>query len=73
MRQSGIVAPQFFFERVECFLRFALARDDAKCPIADFLAASEPFVGPRKQNGSGKAAPDHAVDMPAEHLRLLVL
>ena len=56
----------------ECLLWFALAGDESECPIGNFLLAGEPFVGPREEDGSCKAAPHYAFGMPAEHLRLFV-
>ena len=73
MRQGRIVVPQFFCKRIERLLRFALARDDAKCPVCNFLAAREPFIRPREKNGSSQAAFYHAVHMPAEHFGLFLL
>src|SRR5262249_7104345 len=55
------------------FLRFALASDDPKRPICDFLATGKPFVGPGKKNGPCEAAFYNTVDMPAEHFGLLIL
>src|SRR5439155_578813 len=72
MRQGGIVSPQFFFKRVERFLWFALPCDDPKCPVCNFLAASKPFVSPGKKNRSGKATFYDAIDVPTEHVGLLV-
>ena len=73
MRQAGAVSPQFFFKRVEGLLGFALPRDDAKCPVCDFLAAGEPFIRPCEKNGSSQAAFYHAIDVPSEHFGLFVL
>src|SRR5436309_14231839 len=73
MRQAGIVSPQFLFERVERLLRFALSRDDAKCPVCNFLPAGEPFIRPSEKNGSSQTAFYHAIDMPTEHFGLFLL
>src|SRR6478672_7112761 len=73
MRRDGIAFSQFFFKPVKRLLRFALARDDSECPISNFLAAGKPFVGPGKKNRSSKTAFYHAIDMPGEHVGLLVL
>ena len=73
MRQSGVVLSEFIPQREERFFRLAIARDEAKRPIGDLLLAGEPFVRPGKENRPGESAVDHAVDVPAEHLRLLVL
>src|SRR4051812_20558341 len=73
MRRSRIVSSELFLNRVERLLRLALPRDEAECPVRNFLAAGEPFVRPGEKNCSGKTAFHHAVDMPAEHLGLLLL
>src|SRR5215510_13857005 len=73
MRRSRIVSSELFLNREERLLRLALARDDAECPVRNFLAAGEPFVRPSEKNRSGKTAFYHAVDVPAEHFRLLLL
>src|SRR5436190_11445624 len=73
MGQAEIIAPKFFFERVECFFRYALSSDNPECPIRDFLATSEPFIRPRKKNSSGKTAFYDAVDMPTQHFGLFIL
>ena len=70
--QANCFAP-VFLQAAKRLLRFPLTRDDSKCPISNFLAAGKPFVGPGKKNGPGKTALYHAIDMPAEHFRLLVL
>ena len=54
------------------FLRLPLARDQTEGPIGDFLAAAEPFVGPRVNDRSGQPAAHHALDVPGDHFRLLV-
>src|SRR5206468_1844770 len=59
-------------KRVERFLWFALPCDDPKCPVCNFLAASKPFVSPGKKNRSGKATFYDAIDVPTEHVGLLV-
>src|SRR3982751_6577629 len=51
----------------------SIARDQTECPICDFLLARVPFVGPGEENGAGQSALDYAVDVPAQHFRLLVL
>jgi hypothetical protein len=73
MGQSGIASAQFFFNSMERLLRFALPRDDPKCPICNFLAAGKPFVGPGKKSSPGKTAFYYAVDVPPEHFSLFVL
>jgi hypothetical protein len=73
MRQGGIVSAQFLFQRVERLLRSAFPRNDPKRPVGNFLAAGKPFVRPGKKNGSSKAAFYDAIDVPTEHLGLLVL
>src|SRR6478672_12045014 len=73
MRQGGVVVAEFIAKEKERLLRFALARDESESPVADLLPAGEPFVGPGEQYRSGEAALHHAVDVPAEHLGLLVL
>jgi len=66
MRQGGIVAAQFLFQRVERLLRSAFPRNDPKRPVGNFLPAREPFVRPGKKNGSSKTAFYDAVDVPTE-------
>src|SRR5947207_4069313 len=73
MGQAEIIAPKFFFERVECFFRYALSAYNPECPIRDFLATGEPFIRPRKKNSSGKTAFYDAVDMPTQHFGLFIL
>src|SRR5256714_4478752 len=73
MRKSGVILTELVAQKEKGFLRFALARDQTERPIVDFLAAGKPFVGPGEENGPGQSAFDHAVDVPAEHLGLLVL
>src|SRR5207248_9168540 len=73
MGQSRIVLAKFIVERVESFLWLAFASHDAESPVRYFVAAGKPFVCPGKQDGPGQAAFRHALDMPAEHFRLLVL
>src|SRR4029079_2896890 len=73
MRRSRIVSSELFLNRVERLLRFAFPRDEAECPVRNFLAAGEPFVGPGEKNCSGKTAFHYAVDVPAKHLGLLLL
>ena len=58
---------------MEDFFWLAVAGDQAKGPVGDFLFAGEPFVRPRKENGAGESAFHHTVDMPAEHFGLFVL
>src|SRR5262249_34259122 len=58
---------------MERLFRPALARDDAKRPIRNFLPAGEPFVRPGEKNRSSQTALHHAVDMPAKHFGLLLL
>ena len=58
--------------RRRIFSARAIARDESKRPIGDFLLAGVPFVGPGKKDGAGESAFHHAVDMPAEHFGLLV-
>ena len=73
MRQRGIVLAKFFPECGESFFRLALARNNSKGPIGDFLLTGEPFVRPGKENCSGQTALHHTIDMPAEHFGLLLL
>src|SRR5215831_5461896 len=73
MRRSRIVSSELFLNRVKRLFRFAFARDNAESPVSNFLPAREPFVRPSEKNRSGQAAFYHAVDVPAEHLRLLLL
>ena len=73
MRQRGILLTKSSFQRVERFLRLAFARDNAKRPVPNILSASEPFVCPCKKDGSGETAFHYAVNVPAEHFRLLLL
>src|SRR4030095_3077240 len=54
-------------------LWLSIASHQSECPIRNFLLAGVPFVGPGKENRTGESAFDHAVDMPAQHVRLLVL
>src|SRR3954470_22475380 len=72
MRQRGIVLSQFGAERVESFFWLTITADKAKRPVRDFLITRVPFVCPREKDGTGETAMHHAVDMPAEHFRLLV-
>src|SRR6266550_9609387 len=67
-RQPGVVLSEFFPKRVERFLWPPLLCHDAKCPIRDFLAPGEPFIGPRKENRPRQTALHYAIDMPTEHL-----
>src|SRR2546423_2921575 len=73
MRKGRVVPAKLVPEKKKRFLWFAFARDESERPIGDLLAAGEPFVGPGEENRPGQAALHHAVDMPAEHLGLLVL
>src|SRR5437588_7204496 len=73
MRQGGVVLAELLAQEKERLLRFALARDQTECPISDLLSAGEPFVGPGKEDRSGQPAFYDAVDVPAEHVGLLVL
>src|SRR5215469_9451581 len=73
MRRSRIVSGELFLNRVKRLFRFAFARDNAKSPVSNFLPAREPFVRPGEKNRSGQATFHHAVDVPAQHLRLLPL
>ena len=73
MRQGGIVPAQFLFQCVERLLWSAFPRNDPKRPVGNFLPASKPFVRPGKKNGSSKTAFYDAVDVPTEHLGLLIL
>src|SRR6266404_832557 len=73
MRQCGIALSQFFFKGIKCFLRLAVPSNDPKCPIRNFFTARIPFVRPGKKNRPCKTAFYYAVDMPPEHVGLLVL
>ena len=73
MRQARAVSPQFFCKSIKRSLRFALSRDDAKCPVCNFLAAGEPFIRPCEKNGSSQTAFYHAIDVPTEHFGLFFL
>src|SRR5262245_35293293 len=73
MRGSRTVSTDLFLNRVKRLFRFAFARDDTESPVRNFLPARVPFVRPGEKNRSGQAAFYHAVDVPAEHLRLLLL
>src|SRR6516165_10081133 len=73
MRRSRIVSAELFLNRVERLLWLAVARDDTESPIRNLLPTRKPFVSPGEKNRSGQAAFHHAVDVPAEHLRLLLL
>src|SRR2546423_11538979 len=73
MRKRRVVPAEFVPEKEKRFFWFAFARDKTERPIADLLAAGEPFVGPGEENRPGEPALHHAVDVPAEHLGLLVL
>ena len=73
MWQGGVFRTKFFPQRVKGFLWFPLTGNDSKCPIRNFLSAGKPFIRPRKENSSGKAALYNAVDMPTQHLSLLIL
>src|SRR6476620_1476977 len=55
------------------FFWLSIASDQSECPIRDFLLAGVPFVGPRKEDCAGQSAFNYAIDMPAQHVRLLVL
>src|ERR1700757_1506451 len=55
------------------FLWLSIARDQPERPIRDFLLAGVPFVGPGKENRTGEPAFDHAVNVPTQHVRLLIL
>src|SRR5207237_3735880 len=73
MRQGGVVLAELVAQEKERLLRFALARDQTKRPIGDLLSAGEPFIGPGKEDRPGQSAFHDAVDVPAEHVGLLVL
>src|SRR5207245_3443868 len=73
MRRDRIVSSELFLNRVERLLRLALPRDDAECPVRNFLTARKPFVCPSEKNRSGETAFHHAVDVPAKHFGLLLL
>src|SRR5690349_8602847 len=73
MRKGRIILAEFLAQRVERFFWATIARDDAECPIGHFLPAGKPLVRPGKQNRSGQSAFRDALDVPAEHLGLLVL
>ena len=73
MRQRGIILAEFFSQCVERFFWLPLTGDNAERPIGYFIAASEPFVSPGKQNRSRQPALRHTFDVPAKHLGLLVL
>src|SRR5207253_7021794 len=53
--------------------RFALARHDPASPVRHFVAAGKPFVRPGNQDCSSQSAFGHALDVPADHFRLLIL
>src|SRR5207245_10583148 len=44
-----------------------------KSPVRHFVAAGKPFVRPGKQDCPSQSAFGHALDVPAEHFRLLIL
>src|SRR5436190_11718349 len=73
MGQRRVVSPELVAQSEERFLRLARARHESESPIGDLLFSGEPFVGPGKKDGPGQAAFYDAIDMPAEHLRLLLL
>src|SRR5262245_23637339 len=73
MRRNRIVPTKLFLNLVERLLRLALTRDDAERPVHNVLAARKPFVRPGEKNRAGKTTFHHAVDVPAKHLRLLLL
>ncbi len=72
MRERRIVLSKFFLKGKERFLRRAIAPDESERPIGDLLFTGEPFVGPGEKNRSRQAAAHDAVNMPAQHLGLLV-
>src|SRR5882724_8604973 len=73
MRRAGTIPAEFVAQNLKRFFWLARARDNSKCPIGDFLITRVPLVGPGKKHGSGEAAAHDAVNMPAEHLGLLLL
>src|ERR1700693_1812718 len=73
MRQRRVVLAKLVVQRVKRFLRLALARYEPERPVRYFVAAGKPFVRPGKQDGPGQSAFGHALDVPAEHFRLLFL
>src|SRR5258708_8827680 len=73
MRQSRIVLTELVAQRGEDFFRFALAGYDPESPVRHFVAAGKPFVRPGKQDCPSQSAFGHALDVPAEHFRLLIL
>ena len=48
-----------------------VAAHEPERPVQDLLSAAEPFVGPRVDDRARQAAANHALDVPADHLRLL--
>src|SRR4051812_20713789 len=73
MRQGRVVLAELVTEKEKRFLRLAIARYQAKSPVADLLPAGEPFVGPGEKNRPGQPAFHHALGVPPEHFGLLVL
>src|SRR6266404_7146705 len=73
MRERGIVLAQFFLKREERFLGGAIAPNESERPIGDLLFTGVPFIGPGEKDRPGESTTHHAVDMPAEHFRLLLL
>ncbi len=72
-RGHRFLAAPLALDRLERFLRLAIARHEAEGPVRDLHAAGEPFVGPRIDHRARQPAAHHAVDMPREHVRLLLL
>src|SRR5436190_3937269 len=73
MGQRRVVSSELVAQSEERFLRLARPRHESESPIGDLLFSGEPFVGPGKKDGSSQAAFHDAIDMPAEHLGLLLL
>ena len=57
----------------ECLLGGTIPADKAEGPVENFVAAPVPLIGPGVENRSGQATADHGVEVPADHLGLLLL
>ena len=53
--------------------RRAVLAGQAEAPAVDRRAADPPLVGPREDPGAGDAALDRGLELPVEHLRLMLL
>ena len=72
-RGDGSRPVEEFPDRGEGFLGSAVATDEPEVPVEDLVASAEPLVGPGVKDRPGESATHHGIEMPADHLGLLLL